>query len=201
MDEPSEPRSAAISPPLRLRHGRARSPRAPHVERIRAASASAFAPATRRAYGGSWAQFLAWADGEGLQALPAPPAAAAYLAHRSEDGRSLATLRMDRQAIRAAHIEAGEADPTTTEGVRRVLQGLLLPSPRRGSLPPRPSPCGKLGPRRHGLSSNAERGTPDWRMIAISVPVRSSRRSGTGTVIVPSASVFCIAMWLPRRLT
>ena len=25
------------------------------------------------AYGGSWAQFLAWADGEGLQALPAPP--------------------------------------------------------------------------------------------------------------------------------
>ena len=46
---------------------------APHVERIRAASASAFAPATRRAYGGSWAQFLAWADGEGLQALPAPP--------------------------------------------------------------------------------------------------------------------------------
>lgn len=96
---------------------------APHVERIRAASA--FAPATRRAYGGSWAQFLAWADGEGLQALPAPPTAvAAYLAHRSEDGRSLATLRMDRQAIRAAHIEAGEPDPTASEGVRRVLRGL-----------------------------------------------------------------------------
>ena len=98
---------------------------APHVERIRAASASAFAPATRRAYGGSWARFLAWADGEGLQALPAPPAAvAAYLAHRSEDGRSLATLRMDRQAIRAAHIEAGGPDPTASEGVRRVLRGL-----------------------------------------------------------------------------
>ena len=98
---------------------------APHVERIRAASASAFAPATRRAYGSSWAQFLAWADGEGLQALPAPPAAvAAYLAHRSEDGRSLATLRMDRQAIRAAHIEAGGPDPTASEGVRRVLRGL-----------------------------------------------------------------------------
>ena len=98
---------------------------APHVERIRAASASAFAPATRRAYGSSWAQFLAWADGEGLQALPAPPAAvAAYLAHRSEDGRSLATLCMDRQAIRAAHIEAGGPDPTASEGVRRVLRGL-----------------------------------------------------------------------------
>ena len=98
---------------------------APHVERIRAASASAFAPATRRAYGSSWAQFLAWADGEGLQALPAPPAAvAAYLAHRSEDGRSLATLCMDRQAIRAAHIEAGGPDPTASEGVRHVLRGL-----------------------------------------------------------------------------
>ena len=116
---------------------------APHVERIRAASASAFAPATRRAYGSSWAQFLAWADGEGLQALPAPPAAvAAYLAHRSEDGRSLATLRMDRQAIRAAHIEVGEADPTATEGVRRVLRGLLLPSRAEGRSRPAQVPAG-----------------------------------------------------------
>ena len=30
----------------------------------------------------------------------------------------------DRQAIRAAHIEAGEADPAASEGVRRVLRGL-----------------------------------------------------------------------------
>ena len=37
-------------------------------------------------------------------------------------------------------------------------------------------------------------------MIDFSVPARNSRWSGTGTVIVPSASDFCIAMWLPRLL-
>ena len=138
---------------------------------IRAALEASRAPATRRAYRGSWAQFLAWADGEGLQALPAPPTAvAAYLAHRSEDGRSLATLRMDRQAIRAAHIEAGEPDPTASEGVRRGLRGLSRqragegegarpprsppkPSPRFGPRPPRPArarPAARNPPRRPG---------------------------------------------------
>ena len=53
----------------------------------------------------------------------------------------------------------------------------------------------------HGRHSNSERGTPDWRMIDISVPARNSRWSGTGTVTVPSASDFCITTWLPRRLT
>ena len=60
----------------------------------------------------AWAAFARWADGEGFQALPAAPAAvAAYLAARSEAGRSLSSLHLARQAIRAAHIEAGEADP------------------------------------------------------------------------------------------
>ena len=97
----------------------------PHVERIQAAAADAFAPNTRRAYRTAWAAFARWADGEGLQALPAAPAAvAAYLAARSEAGRSLSSLHLARQAIRAAHIEAGEADPAASEGVRRVLRGL-----------------------------------------------------------------------------
>ena len=73
----------------------------------------------------AWAAFARWADGEGFQALPAAPAAvAAYLAARSEAGRSLSSLHLARQAIRAAHIEAGEADPAASEGVRRVLRGL-----------------------------------------------------------------------------
>ena len=38
--------------------------------------------------------------------------------------RSLSSLHLARQAIRAAHIEAGEADPAASEGVRRVLRGL-----------------------------------------------------------------------------
>ena len=96
-----------------------------HVERIRAAAADAFAPNTRRAYRTAWAAFDRWADGEGLQAIPAAPAAvAAYLAARSEAGRSLSSLHLARQAIRAAHIGAREADPAASEGVRRVLRGL-----------------------------------------------------------------------------
>ena len=97
----------------------------PHVERIQAAAAYAFAPNTRRAYRTAWAGFARWADGEGLQAIPAAPAAvAAYLAARSEAGRSLSSLQLARQAIRAAYVEAGETDPTASEGVRRVLRGL-----------------------------------------------------------------------------
>ena len=77
---------------------------APHANRIRAAAADALTPNTRRAYRGAWERFRTWAGAEGLRALP--------------------TLRMDRQAIRAAHVEAGEPDPAASEGVRRVLRGL-----------------------------------------------------------------------------
>ena len=38
-------------------------------------------------------------------------------------------------------------------------------------------------------------------MIERSVPARSSLWSGTGTVIVESASRFCMTMWLPRCRT
>ena len=69
----------------------------PHVDRIRAAAADAFAPNTRRAYRTAWAAFTRWADGEGFQALPAAPAAvAACLAARSEAGRSLSSLHLAR---------------------------------------------------------------------------------------------------------
>ena len=68
---------------------------------------------------GPHAAFARWADGE---ARPSPPrpAVAAYLAARSEAGRSLSSGR----PIRAAHLEAGDADPSASEGVRRVLRGL-----------------------------------------------------------------------------
>ena len=68
-------------------------------------------------------------------------AVAAYLAARSEAGRSLSSLHMARQAIRAAHIAAGEAAPgrpPTTPGVSWPRAG---PSPgSTGSVRvPRPS--------------------------------------------------------------
>ena len=46
--------------------------------------------------------------------------------------------------------------------------------------------------------SNSVLGNPDCRMIDSSVPVRNSRGSGIGTVVVhPSSTFFCIMMWLP----
>ena len=49
--------------------------------------------------------------------------------------------------------------------------------------------------------SNLLRGSPDCRMMDWSVPILISSWSGTGTVIVPRESFFCIAMWLPRPRT
>ena len=52
-----------------------------------------------------------------------------------------------------------------------------------------------------GPHSNSERGRPDRRIIAFSVPARNSSWSGTGMVTVPTLPVFCITTWLPRILT
>lgn len=49
--------------------------------------------------------------------------------------------------------------------------------------------------------SNSARGMPDCRMIDCNVPILISLWSGTGTVIVPSATFFCNTIWLPRLLT
>jgi hypothetical protein len=53
----------------------------------------------------------------------------------------------------------------------------------------------------HDSDSNSSRGSCDWRMIDCSVPIRISRWSGTGTVIVESDVRFCMTTWLPRRRT
>ena len=67
--------------------------------RIREAAADVFAPATRRLYTGAVRGFADWATTEGLRAFPSAPATvAAYLAARSDQGRSIATLIADRQA-------------------------------------------------------------------------------------------------------
>ena len=137
----------------------------PHVDRIREAAADAFAPNTRRAYRTAWAAFARWADGEGFQALPAAPAAvAAYLAARSEAGRSLSSLHLARQAIRAAHIGAGEADPAASEGVRRVLRGLSRQRAGQGGggvRRPRSPP--KRWPRSEPPPATAARAPPTGR--------------------------------------
>jgi hypothetical protein len=49
--------------------------------------------------------------------------------------------------------------------------------------------------------SNDALGSPDCRIIDINVPIRSSRWSGTGTVVVSPLWTLCISMWLPLRRT
>jgi|GEM_PF-5762276 len=49
--------------------------------------------------------------------------------------------------------------------------------------------------------SNSERGIPDCLIMDWSVPILISLWSGTGTVLVPSDSFFCITIWLPLLLT
>ena len=50
--------------------------------------------------------------------------------------------------------------------------------------------------------SNNDRCNPDCRITDISVPVRSSLWSGTGTVtVLPPGMIFCITTWLLRLLT
>ena len=101
--------------------------------RIDQALRDARASNTRRQYRSAWKGWAEWAGLQGHQALPADPAAvAAYLAERTEQGAAASTVRAIRAAIGAAHRDAGAADPTAHDGVRRVLQGLTRQAAGRG---------------------------------------------------------------------
>ena len=109
-----------------------------HIEAIAAAVRHCQRPATRRAYAGAWKRFRAWAEAEGLQPLPADPlTVAAYLVQRAADGRSMATLAMDRKAISQHHRAAGLPTPTASEGVRQTFAGLRNLAAEAGRNEPR----------------------------------------------------------------
>ena len=106
-----------------------------HVAAIVEAAEAAHSPATRRNYRAAIARFASWCDTEGLDSLPAAPeTVAAYLVTRA-GSVGPASVRMDRASIGAAHREAGAADPTAAEGVRRVLAGLVRIAARNGHAP------------------------------------------------------------------
>ena len=92
---------------------------------IRDAIEASSAPATRRVYASAWGRFTAWCDAEGHGSLPAAPAAvAAYLAERAQSGLAPASVRLDRAAIRAAHLAVQLPTPTEHPGVAAVTRGL-----------------------------------------------------------------------------
>ena len=97
--------------------------------RIAAALEASCAANTTRAYRSGWAAWQRWAAEHGHQTMPA---VAAYLAHRAEQGASVATVRMARAAISAAHRQCGADDPCRHPGVLQVLKGLSRTGKGRG---------------------------------------------------------------------
>ena len=101
--------------------------------RIDQALRDARASNTRRQYRSARRAWFAWCLEHRHQPMPAEPATvAAYLAARTEQGAAASTVRTNRAAIGAAHRDAGHADPTAHEGVRRVLKGLSRQAAGRG---------------------------------------------------------------------
>ncbi len=85
--------------------------------------AAAIAPATRRAYTGAWARFVAFCELHDQQALPAPPTTVVlYLAFRARTCAP-ATLETDLSAIGRAHELAGHTNPRRAREVRTWRKG------------------------------------------------------------------------------
>ena len=79
---------------------------------------------TRRNYSRGFKRFEEWCQGRGLQSLPAAPeTVAVYLSHRAETLKK-ATVQLDRAAIADVHCQAGLADPCSSAGVKRTMQGI-----------------------------------------------------------------------------
>ena len=94
--------------------------------RVRRALESSTSANTRRAYNQAWHRFVAWmkARGHGHPMPAAPDLAAAFLAELAEEGKSVATLRLQKAALAKVHRSAGHQDPTENEGVRQVMAGI-----------------------------------------------------------------------------
>lgn len=87
--------------------------------------AAALAPRTRAAYRWQIERWVSWAQKHALPWLPARPEhVGAYLASWAEAGASPSTLAQARAAIRHAHVNANHTDPTRSERVAKVLQGV-----------------------------------------------------------------------------
>ena len=82
------------------------------------------APNTMKNYRVQWNNFMNWAAGKGIRALPADPRhVAAYLAERIEEhGHKPSTLRAAAAAIAFIHRSAGQDDPCANPEVKRTLR-------------------------------------------------------------------------------
>ena len=89
---------------------------------LTAASRSA---STRLAYVSAWRGWATWCSARGASPLPAVPGLlAAYLAELAAAGRAVSTLDKTVAAVRAAHLDAGQDDPTGNRDIAQVRAGL-----------------------------------------------------------------------------
>ena len=102
-------------------------PVAPMGDLLRQAADTAshsHAESTTRAYAGVLQAFGEFAASQGQAAFPASaPAVAAFLQHRIGEGVAPASLNITLAAIRRAHRESGQPDPTAAPAVRAIVRG------------------------------------------------------------------------------
>ena len=79
---------------------------------------------TRRIYGSSQHKFEEWCSRRNLSAVPAEAQTVAmFLASEVQASMRPATLVRHLAAIRRAHLDSNESDPTSAEVVRKALRG------------------------------------------------------------------------------
>lgn len=135
---------------------------------LAAASRSA---STVRNYRRAWETFCAWCEPRGLVPLPAKPeTVCAFVADRSAE-KSISTVRQDLAAIRAVHLFANMASPTSSAQVSAVVSGAS---------------------RKHGVRPVAKDATmaADIRAMCDAVPPGPTRLRDRALLLVGFAGAF-----------
>ncbi len=94
------------------------------ANRARGYVEAATAPNTRRAYRSDWADFTAWCERHGLDALPAMPGTVALYLSALAGVAKVSTVQRRLTAIAKAHRAAGYETPTKSEAVHLTMRGI-----------------------------------------------------------------------------
>ena len=130
------------------------------IQRIQGSLDHSVSDNTQAMYASAWRAFQTWTRARGVLAMPASTSVvAAYLAHLAEERRlSVETIRLHKAALAAVHKPAGHEDPTDSEGVRKVMQGIS---------------------RTHGRSQRQAKPLTAEALAAVKATAKSRRALGT----------------------
>lgn len=108
------------------------------MERAKEYAADARAGSTRKAYEADFRNFEQWCALQGLDAMPATPAAVAvYLTHLADSGRKVATIERALTGIVHAHRSRGVDWPRAHPAIANVMAGIRR---RVGTAPTQKAP-------------------------------------------------------------